>query len=136
MVRGQPVHSGRSLLDAWIRRDAARAQFLAQMERYPIPVVPGCGPSPRSVMANAVGKFDGKTVNYLDAWSYTEFFKPVRQSRPRWFPWPLVRGVAHRSADRRAAWEEKQCVVRRSRAGETLGAWRIPGEWKASVSGK
>jgi len=25
-------------------------------------------------MANAVGKIDGKTVNYLDAWSYTEFF--------------------------------------------------------------
>jgi Asp-tRNA(Asn)/Glu-tRNA(Gln) amidotransferase A subunit family amidase len=82
-------HSGRSLLDAWIRRDALRAQFFEQMEEYPILLCP-----PAAVSAFRHGErsweIDGKTVKYLDAWSYAEFFNllgnpaavvPVLQSR-------------------------------------------------------
>ena len=36
----QPAHTERTLLDAWIHRDALRAQFFAQMEHYPILLCP------------------------------------------------------------------------------------------------
>lgn len=68
-----PSHTGESLLDAWIRRDVLRAQFFAQMQEYPILLCP-----PAAVPAFRHGErswqIDGKTVQYLDAWSYAEFF--------------------------------------------------------------
>jgi Asp-tRNA(Asn)/Glu-tRNA(Gln) amidotransferase A subunit family amidase len=69
----EPALTADSLLDAWIRRDALRARFLAQMQKYPILLCP-----PAAVPAFRHGErswaIDGKTVNYLDAWSYTEWF--------------------------------------------------------------
>lgn len=68
-----PPHSGRTLLDAWIRRDALRAQFFEQMEEHPILLCP-----PAAVPAFRHGErsweIDGQVVKYLDAWSYSEFF--------------------------------------------------------------
>jgi Asp-tRNA(Asn)/Glu-tRNA(Gln) amidotransferase A subunit family amidase len=73
MAGSQPLHSGCSLLDAWIQRDLLRAQFLAQMEKYPILLCP-----PAAITAFRHGErsweIEEKTVEYLDAWSYTEFF--------------------------------------------------------------
>jgi Asp-tRNA(Asn)/Glu-tRNA(Gln) amidotransferase A subunit family amidase len=67
------AHSGESLLEAWIQRDAVRAQFLAQMQFYPILLCPAAAiPAFRHGERSWV--IDGKTVQYLDAWSYTEFF--------------------------------------------------------------
>jgi Asp-tRNA(Asn)/Glu-tRNA(Gln) amidotransferase A subunit family amidase len=68
-----PAHSGRSLLDAWIRRDTARAKFLAQMQRYPILLCPAAA-IPAFRHGERSWQVEGKTVHYLDAWSYTEFF--------------------------------------------------------------
>jgi Asp-tRNA(Asn)/Glu-tRNA(Gln) amidotransferase A subunit family amidase len=69
----KPAHSGRTLLDAWIRRDAARTQFFAQMQRYPILLCPAAA-VPAFSHGERSWQVEGKTVNYLDAWSYTEFF--------------------------------------------------------------
>ena len=68
-----PAHSGRSLLDAWIRRDTARAKFFAQMQRYPILLCPAAA-IPAFRHGERSWQVEGKTVHYLDAWSYTEFF--------------------------------------------------------------
>jgi Asp-tRNA(Asn)/Glu-tRNA(Gln) amidotransferase A subunit family amidase len=85
----EPDLTAESLLQAWIRRDSLRAEFLAQMNRYPILLCP-----PAAVPAFRHGernwKIEGKTVSYLDAWSYTEWFNllgtpaavvPVSQSK-------------------------------------------------------
>jgi len=68
-----PPHTGSSLLDAWIRRDAVRARFFEQMEEYPILLAP-----PAAIPAFRHGErswqIGHKKVEYLDAWSYTEFF--------------------------------------------------------------
>src|SRR5580704_11313547 len=32
----KPPHTGETLLDTWVRRDAVRQQVFAQMEKYPI----------------------------------------------------------------------------------------------------
>jgi Asp-tRNA(Asn)/Glu-tRNA(Gln) amidotransferase A subunit family amidase len=69
----EPAHTGRSLLDAWIRRDTARAKFFAQMERYPILLCPAAA-IPAFRHGERSWQIDSKAVDYLDAWSYTEFF--------------------------------------------------------------
>src|ERR1700730_10440116 len=69
----EPAHTGETLLDAWIQRVALRAQFLAQMQTYPILLCPAAAiPAFRHGGRNWM--IEGKTVEYLDAWSYTEFF--------------------------------------------------------------
>jgi Asp-tRNA(Asn)/Glu-tRNA(Gln) amidotransferase A subunit family amidase len=62
-----------TLLDAWIRRDTLRAQFLAQMRKYPILLCPAAA-IPAFRHGERSWQIEGKTVNYLDAWSYTEWF--------------------------------------------------------------
>ena len=69
----EPPHSGQSLLESWIQRDQLRSKFLAQMEAFPILLCPAAAiPAFRHGERSWV--IDGKTVNYLDAWSYTEWF--------------------------------------------------------------
>jgi Asp-tRNA(Asn)/Glu-tRNA(Gln) amidotransferase A subunit family amidase len=69
----EPPHSGNTLLDAWIRRDTLRAEFLAQMREFPILLCPAAA-IPAFRHGERSWKIDGKTVEYLDAWSYTEWF--------------------------------------------------------------
>src|ERR1700683_2529130 len=69
----QRPHTGRTLLDAWIRRDAARTQLFSQMEHHPILLCPAAA-IPAFRHGERSWLIEGKTVDYLDAWSYTEFF--------------------------------------------------------------
>ena len=62
-----------TLLDAWIERDLLRARFFAQMQRYPILLCPAAA-IPAFRHGERRWQVEGKTVDYLDAWSYTEFF--------------------------------------------------------------
>jgi amidase len=72
-VAAQPAHTAQSLLETWIQRDVVRAQVLAQMRDYPVLLCPAA-----SIPAFRHGErswlIEGKTVEYLDAWSYTEWF--------------------------------------------------------------
>ena len=69
----EPALTGRTLLDAWIQRDLLRARFFAQMQRYPILLCPAAA-IPAFRHGERSWQIEGKTVHYLDAWSYTEFF--------------------------------------------------------------
>ncbi len=69
----EPAHTGETLLDAWIRRDALRAEFLKQMHRYPILLCPAAA-IPAFRHGERSWNIEGKIVEYLDAWSYTEWF--------------------------------------------------------------
>ncbi len=69
----EPELSADSLLEAWIQRDALRAELLAQMQEYPILLCPAAAvPAFRHGERSWI--VEGKTMNYLDAWSYTEWF--------------------------------------------------------------
>jgi Asp-tRNA(Asn)/Glu-tRNA(Gln) amidotransferase A subunit family amidase len=72
-VAAEPSHTGQTLLDTWIMRDELRMQVFSQMREYPVLLCPVA-----SVPAFRHGErswnVDGKTVEYLDAWSYTEWF--------------------------------------------------------------
>jgi Asp-tRNA(Asn)/Glu-tRNA(Gln) amidotransferase A subunit family amidase len=69
----EPSHTGETFLDAWIRRDALRAEFLMQMREYPILLCPAAA-IPAFRHGERSWNIEGKRVDYLHAWSYTEWF--------------------------------------------------------------
>jgi Asp-tRNA(Asn)/Glu-tRNA(Gln) amidotransferase A subunit family amidase len=72
-VAAQPSHTGQSLLDTWIQRDELRMQVFAQMRDYPVLLCPVAS-IPAFRHGERSWQVEGKTVRYLDAWSYTEWF--------------------------------------------------------------
>jgi len=125
----EPPLSGESLLDAWIRRDVLRAQFLAQMRKYPILLCP-----PAAIPAFRHGerswKIDGKTVEYLDAWSYTEWFNLLGNPAA---VVPVSYSVAAESEGMPIGvqivgrpWEEEQVLAVAAALERECGAWKIP----------
>ena len=121
----EPELGGPALLDAWIRRDAVRASFLTQMRQYPVLLCP-----PAAIPAFRHGErswtVEGKTVHYLDAWSYTEWFNllgnpaavvPVSRS-----PEGLPIGVQIVGLP----WEEEQVLTVAAALENQCQAWRVP----------
>ena len=122
---GEPSLSGQAVIDAWIQRDTVRARFLEQMRKYPILLCP-----PAAIPAFRHGErsweVDGKTVEYLDAWSYTEWFNllgnpaavaPVSQS-----PEGLPIGVQIVGRP----WEEEQVLAVAEVLEKELGPGKPP----------
>ncbi len=72
-VAASPALTGQSLLDTWIQRDVVRMQVFAQMREYPVLLCPVAS-IPAFRHGERSWQVEGKTVNYLDAWSYTEWF--------------------------------------------------------------
>ena len=72
-VASEPAHTGHTLLYTWLLRDELRNQVLAQMQVVPILLCPAAA-IPAFRHGERVWKVDGKTVKYLEAWSYTEWF--------------------------------------------------------------
>jgi Asp-tRNA(Asn)/Glu-tRNA(Gln) amidotransferase A subunit family amidase len=121
----EPSLSGEAVLDAWIRRDTLRASFLEQMRKYTILLCP-----PAAIPAFRHGErswtIDGKTVEYLDAWSYTEWFNllgnpaavvPVSQSSEGL---PIGVQIVGRP------WEEEQVLSLAAALERELGAETRP----------
>jgi Asp-tRNA(Asn)/Glu-tRNA(Gln) amidotransferase A subunit family amidase len=121
----EPVLTGESLLDAWIRRDVARADFLAQMKKYPILLCPAAA-IPAFRHGERSWAIEGKTVNYLDAWSYTEFFNLLGN------PGAVV-PVSHSSEGLPIGvqivgrpWEEEKVLAVAAVLERECGAWKMP----------
>jgi Asp-tRNA(Asn)/Glu-tRNA(Gln) amidotransferase A subunit family amidase len=121
----EPAHTGRTLLDAWIQRDLLRARFFAQMQQYPILLCPAAA-IPAFRHRERSWQVDGKTVHYLDAWSYTEFFNvlgnpaaavPVGRSSEGL---PIGVQIVGRP------WEEEQVLAVAAALEQQCAAWRIP----------
>jgi len=72
-VTAEPCHTGQTLLDTWIQRDVVRMQVFAQMREYPILLCPVAS-VPAFRHGERTWKINGQTVQYLDAWSYCEWF--------------------------------------------------------------
>jgi Asp-tRNA(Asn)/Glu-tRNA(Gln) amidotransferase A subunit family amidase len=72
-VATEPSHTGQTLLEAWIMRDVLRMEFFSQMREYPILLCPVAS-IPAFRHGERSWEIDGQTVQYLDAWSYSEWF--------------------------------------------------------------
>ncbi|MFZ0462891.1 MAG: amidase [Candidatus Acidiferrales bacterium] len=73
IVHAEPELTLSEFMGTLLERDAIRARFLRQMERYPILLCPGCA-IPAFVHGERQWKIGGRTVEYLDAMSYCQWF--------------------------------------------------------------
>lgn len=121
----EPGLSGPAVLDAWIRRDVVRGKVLEQMRRYPILLCPPAAiPAFRHRDRSwTVGR---KTVQYLDAWSYTEWFNLLGNPA-------AVIPVSHSSEGLPIGvqiigrpWEEEQVLPVAAVLENQCHAWRQP----------
>jgi len=69
----EPAHTGESLLATWLARDELREKILLQMREYPVLICPVAS-IPAFRHGEREWQVEGKTVKYLDAWSYCEWF--------------------------------------------------------------
>jgi amidase len=72
-VATEPRPTAESLLETWIARDVLRLEMFEQMRRYPVLLCPVAA-VPAFRHGERKWEIDGKTVDYLDAWSYCEWF--------------------------------------------------------------
>jgi Asp-tRNA(Asn)/Glu-tRNA(Gln) amidotransferase A subunit family amidase len=121
----EPVLTGEALLDVWIQRDELRARFLTQMQRHPILLCPAAA-IPAFRQGERSWQVEGKTVHYLDAWSYTEFFNLLGNPA-------AVVPVSHSSEGLPIGvqivgrpWEEEQVLSVAAALERECGAWKIP----------
>jgi len=125
----EPPLTGERLLEAWTGRDTLRAKFLAQMNKYPILLCPAAA-IPAFRHGERSWTVEGKTVNYLDAWSYAEWFNllgnpaaviPVSHSvAGEWEGLPIGVQIVGRP------WEEEQVLAVAAALERECGAWKIP----------
>ncbi len=121
----EPELSGETLLAAWIQRDTLRADFLAQMREYPI-LLCAAAAIPAFRHGERTWTIEGKTVQYLDAWSYTEWFNllgnpaavvPVSRSAEGL---PIGVQIVGRP------WEEEQVLAIAGTLERGCNAWKAP----------
>jgi Asp-tRNA(Asn)/Glu-tRNA(Gln) amidotransferase A subunit family amidase len=72
-VAQEPPHTAQSLLNSWIQRDMVRMLVFEQMQRFPVLLCPVAS-VPAFKHGERNWEIDGKSVRYLDAWSYCEWF--------------------------------------------------------------
>jgi amidase len=124
-VAAEPAHTADSLLDMWIQRDLVRMKIFEQMQQYPILLCPVAA-IPAFRHGERSWQIDDKTVKYLDAWSYTEWFNllgnpavtvPISQSKEGL---PIGIQLAARP------WEEESLLCVAEALESQLGEWKAP----------
>jgi len=121
----EPALTGEALLQVWIERDRLRARFLKQMQQHQILLCPAAA-IPAFRHGERSWQVDGRTVRYLDAWSYTEFFNLLGNPA-------AVVPVGHSSEGLPIGvqivgqpWEEEQVLSVAAALEKECGAWKIP----------
>jgi Asp-tRNA(Asn)/Glu-tRNA(Gln) amidotransferase A subunit family amidase len=69
-------HTAQTLMDSWIECDLLRIEIFSQMERFPVLLCPVAS-IPAFCHGERRWQVRGKSVEYLDAWSYSEWFNPL-----------------------------------------------------------
>ena len=126
-VAAEEPHTAQSLLDTWIERDLLRMQIFEQMEKFPVLLCPVAS-IPAFRHGERSWRVEGKTVQYLDAWSYCEWFNllgmpagvvPVARS-----PEGLPIGVQIVARP----WEEQTVLAILQVTEEAAGPWKGPAD--------
>ncbi len=124
-VAAEPTHTGQTLLDTWIKRDVLRMEIFFQMREYPILLCPVAS-IPAFRHGERSWQIDGQTVQYLAAWSYTEWFNllgtpavvvPVGRSDEGL---PIGVQIVARP------WQEELVLAAAAELETQRGAWRGP----------
>ncbi len=128
----EPRLTENSLLDAWFRRDQLRAHFFRQMRDYPILLCPAAA-IPAFRHGERSWLVDGKDVQYLDAWSYTEWFNLLGNPA-------AVVPMSHSSEGLPVGvqlvgrpWEEEQVLSVASALEKEGGEWKRPLDFQREI---
>ncbi len=73
IAEAEPPLTPESLLDAWAQSDLVRARLLAEMEECPLLLLP-VSSTPAFLHGEREWTVEGKTVRYMDAMRYTQWF--------------------------------------------------------------
>jgi amidase len=124
-------------VDTWIGRDVVRTDVLAQMREFPILLCPAAA-IPAFQHGERRWIIEGKTVEYRDAWSYSEWFNllgfpaavvPVSTS-PKGLPIGMQivsgRGKPIGVQIVRRPWEEESVLAVAAAVERECGGWREP----------
>jgi Asp-tRNA(Asn)/Glu-tRNA(Gln) amidotransferase A subunit family amidase len=120
-----PAHTGESLLAAWLGRDAVREKILLQMRKYPVLICPTAA-VPAFRHGEREWQVESRTVKYLDAWSYCEWFNllgfpavvvPIGQSEKGL---PVGVQIVARP------WEEELVLAVAAKLEKERGPWQAP----------
>lgn len=76
VVSAEPRLTTEEFMSTLLERDAVRARFLRQMQKYPILICPVCA-VPAFGHGEREWKIEGRTVGYLDAMSYSQWFNAL-----------------------------------------------------------
>jgi Asp-tRNA(Asn)/Glu-tRNA(Gln) amidotransferase A subunit family amidase len=120
-----PAHTGESLLAAWLGRDAVREKILLQMRKYPVLVCPTAA-IPAFRHGERQWQVEGRTVQYLDAWSYCEWFNLLG------FPAAVVpmghsqEGLPIGVQIVGRPWEEEAVLAVAAKLEQERGSWPAP----------
>jgi Asp-tRNA(Asn)/Glu-tRNA(Gln) amidotransferase A subunit family amidase len=124
-ARAKGGHTGESLLAAWLGRDSVREKILLQMRKYPILLCPSAA-IPAFRHGEREWQIEGRTVKYLDAWSYCEWFNVLG------FPAAVV-PMAHSAEGLPIGvqivgrpWQEESVLAVAAKLEERRGAWGAP----------
>lgn len=125
IVSAEPPLTLERFMKALLERDALRTRFLAQMEKFPVLLCPVCA-VPAFRHGERAWAVDGRSVGYLDAMSYTQWFNllgnpaavmPVGRSAEGL---PIGVQVVGRP------WEEEAVLTVATRIEEACGGWQPP----------
>src|SRR5437667_4815779 len=72
-VAAEAPHTAQTLLDTWIERDLLRIRIFEEMQSFQVLLCPVAS-VPAFRHGERVWEIEGKQVEYLDAWSYCEWF--------------------------------------------------------------
>src|SRR5712691_11488053 len=124
-VTAEEPHTAQTLLDCWIERDLLRMQIFEAMEKFPVLLCPVAS-IPAFRHGERSWQVENQTVQYLDAWSYCEWFNllgmpgavvPVTRS-PEGLPIG-VQVVAR-------PWEEESVLAILQVIEQARGLWKGP----------
>jgi Asp-tRNA(Asn)/Glu-tRNA(Gln) amidotransferase A subunit family amidase len=124
-VASEPELSAGELLNTLLERDVIRVAFLARMEEFPILLCPACA-VPAFRHGEREWSVNGKTVEYLKAMSYSQWFNllgmpaavvPVGQS-PEGLPIGVQIGGR--------PWEEEAVLAVAAKVEDACGGFRLP----------
>jgi Asp-tRNA(Asn)/Glu-tRNA(Gln) amidotransferase A subunit family amidase len=125
----EPSHTGESLLATWLGRDELREKILLQMREHPVLICPVAA-IPAFHHGEREWQVEGKTVKYLDAWSYCEWFNLLG------FPAvvvPIGRSAAGLPIGVQIVgrpWEEEVVLAVAARLEAARGPWQGPPGWE------
>jgi Asp-tRNA(Asn)/Glu-tRNA(Gln) amidotransferase A subunit family amidase len=120
-----PPHTAESLLNTWIQRDVLRLQFFARMKEAPVLLCPVAS-IPAFRHGERSWSIDGKTVSYLDAWSYSEWFNLLGMPAATVPVGPSPEGLPIGVQIVANPWQEELVLAVAAAVERECGGWREP----------